>query len=204
MGSDSEKKRKRKKKDDKERHKHKKSKHKHKKKHKKEKRKSSSSSSSDSDDGWVERPVKTFPEPKSEQPLERDDWMSMKTIATFSKEKDKKDDDKKMYVEQYDPRKSSRELNPYWKDGDGTGLPSFKKPREDDYYTQDTKIYNSTKQEGWKKAKATSSRAGDNLEVDIVSKTTSKNDDIEPCILSNDDLNKLSARVMKAELMGDL
>lgn len=62
--------------------------------------------------------------------------MSLPTSFTSISTQDSnklKELEKKLQKEQdqYDPRKSSRELNKYWKDG-GDGLPKFQKPREND------------------------------------------------------------------------
>lgn len=61
----------------------------------------------------------------------RDDWMSGILIPTFSKNQptDKKSVDRKD-IDSYDPKNSSRELNPFWKNG-GTGLPSLEKSKND-------------------------------------------------------------------------
>lgn len=73
---------------------------------------------------------------KKECAEKREDWMSLPTSFTSISTQDSnklKELEKKLQKEQdqYDPRKSSRELNKYWKDG-GDGLPKFQKPREGD------------------------------------------------------------------------
>lgn len=77
---------------------------------------------------------------KKESMETREDWMSLPTSFTSFSTQDSsklKELEKKMQKEQdqYDPRKSSRELNKYWKDG-GDGLPKFQKPREDDEHKE--------------------------------------------------------------------
>lgn len=114
----------------------------HKKRKEKRRRNRSSSSSSNSDseaDEWVEsgsaQPTKTDNKPAATQ---RDDWMSGILIPTFSKPVQEKKKDDRTTIDSYDPAKSSRELNPFWKNGGG-GLPSatsttaasFRKPRND-------------------------------------------------------------------------
>lgn len=101
-----------------------------------------SSSSSESDE-WVEKEP-----PKQTMAPEREDWMSMTgMLRTYTKGdiKPKKDDKGKNHIDSYNPATSTRELNPYWKQG-GSGLPqtseSFRKSRQfikptdddDDYY----------------------------------------------------------------------
>lgn len=108
----------------------------HEKKHKKEKkrRKYSSSSSEESEEEiWVEADQQQTLSDSGKQKEDsdvasqhREDWMSSSTIfRTYSKEakKEKVDHDKYMLDK---PGQSSRELNPYWKDG-GTGLPEEKR-----------------------------------------------------------------------------
>lgn len=102
---------------------------------------SSSSKSSDSDE-WVEKDKK--------QNIDREDWMSMTgVLKTYTKDdiRPKREDNNKKNIDSYNPATSSRELNPYWKDG-GTGIPqtsqSFRKSKpfvrpnidEDDYYSK--------------------------------------------------------------------
>uniref|UniRef100_A0A6V7KZM5 Cwf19-like C-terminal domain-containing protein n=1 Tax=Bracon brevicornis TaxID=1563983 RepID=A0A6V7KZM5_9HYME len=98
------------------------------KKHKR-RRETSSSSSSDSSDNetseWVEKSVdKKIDSTKQSVQLERDEWMNLSGAFTcVPREKKQKIDDAKKETCILDkPGQSSRELNPYWKDG-GTGLP---------------------------------------------------------------------------------
>uniref|UniRef100_T1DGU9 Uncharacterized protein n=1 Tax=Anopheles aquasalis TaxID=42839 RepID=T1DGU9_ANOAQ len=58
--------------------------------------------------------------------------MNSMLIPTYSKEP-KKEESKAAVAarEQYDPKTSVRELNPHWKNG-GSGLPSFRKPTNDE------------------------------------------------------------------------
>ncbi|KAG6441094.1 hypothetical protein O3G_MSEX001629 [Manduca sexta] len=133
-------------------------KHKREKSHKSKKHKSkkaeyrpkspSSSDSSDSDK-WVEKDTSQKQDVKP-----RDEWMAMTgMLKTYTKEdiKPKRTEKDKKHIDSYNPGTSSRELNPYWKDG-GTGLPltsdAFSKTRdfikpvdEDDYYTKTSRSY---------------------------------------------------------------
>lgn len=131
---------------------------KHSKKQKKHKSKRHSKASSSSEEEWVEADsVVKSPDPEKKKRYKRrhssgsessdsqnlnkkvekrEDWMSLPTTFTSVSTQDSnklKQLEKKLQKEQdqYDPRKNSRELNKYWKDG-GDGLPKFQKPREDD------------------------------------------------------------------------
>lgn len=84
----------------------------------------SSSESSQSEDEWVEK--KSSPDQK---PLQREDWLSGMSMSTFSN-KEKETKKVEPTVASYDPKTSSRELNPFWKDG-GNGIPTFQKPKSD-------------------------------------------------------------------------
>lgn len=132
--------------------KEKRSKEKHRKSHKKDKkrekrkRRSSSSNSSESDE-WVEK--ESSQKSTENQKAEREDWMAMTgMMRTYTKDdiRTKREEKDKKHIDSYNPSTSSRELNPYWRDG-GSGLPQtaesfrqsakFLKPQEDDdYYTK--------------------------------------------------------------------
>lgn len=121
------------------RKKHKKSSKKHKKHKSKKKRKHSSDSESEQDQWQEKNADKNDEKPKSPaKPAQRDDWMSADSfiLSTFSRERKetKTIADKANHVE-YDPATCSRELNPYFKTGEG-GIPSFQRPKDDDddYY----------------------------------------------------------------------
>lgn len=113
---------------------------------------SSSSSGSESDE-WVEQTSS-----KDTVAHEREDWMSMTgMLKTYTKDdiKPKREEKNKNHIDSYNPATSSRELNPYWKDG-GTGVPqtveSFRKSRQfirpsqddDDYYSKPSKSYDTS------------------------------------------------------------
>lgn len=83
--------------------------------------------------------------------MQREDWMSMTgMLKTYTKDhiKPKREEKDKKHIDSYNPATSSRELNPYWRDG-GSGLPqtpeSFRKSKpflkptdndDDDYYSK--------------------------------------------------------------------
>ncbi|XP_043290104.1 CWF19-like protein 2 [Venturia canescens] len=111
------------------------------KKKKKHKESSSDSASSgDETEEWVEKgtemPGHSESETSkcivSEKPLERDEWMNLPgsfLCSSRDEKQKKKEEDKKETCILDKPGQSSRELNPYWKDG-GMGLPEMKDTHE--------------------------------------------------------------------------
>jgi hypothetical protein len=121
--------------------KHKKEKkHKHKKLKKSKKASKYTSSDESLSDEWVEKELdnlsaKASSKDKNSSNVVRDDWMTggmlLKTYTKNDLKKDEVEKEKpKSDYEVYDPAKSTRELNPHWKNG-GQGLPSFQKPADD-------------------------------------------------------------------------
>lgn len=152
-------------------------------------------------------------------------------------------EDNKNNIDSYNPSTSSRELNPYWKDG-GSGLPqsheSFRKSRQfmkpsddDDYYTkplsnqdkQETRNKHEHKYDGnefrqkasnWRKDERREEKQDYKSKHDI---TTIKSENIKDSVslkgpsesekgsdslyLSDEKMNKLAAKIVKAEIMGD-
>lgn len=145
------------------RKKHKKSSKKSKKsKSKKKKRHHSSSSESESQDAWIEQNVDKKKSPTPPPSKQREDWMSADNffIPTFSKEKQlPKAAAEKAKLEVYDPVTSTRELNPYFKTGEG-GMPSFQKPKDndDDYRRSSTKPSQSGSSGNWRKPRQEENR----------------------------------------------
>lgn len=92
--------------------------------------------------------------------------------------------------QQYDPKNSIRELNPYWKDG-GSGLPNFKKPTDENIQYKSNKSSSN-----WRKSDTrgteTDIESINNLQNNV-SKETHK-----------EDLNMLASKLLKAELIGNL
>ncbi|CAH2234044.1 CWF19-like protein 2 homolog [Pararge aegeria] len=203
---------------------------------KKSRRESSSESSESSDsDKWVEKkPLKTS---------DRDEWMSMTgMLKTFTKDdiKSKEVKDKK-HIDSYNPAASSRELNPYWKDG-GSGVPqtseSFRKSRQfikpsdnNDYYsrsssssrdinkTNATKIdsYYERKSSNWRKSSKETRQEPVEEQIKISSNPTlsgnadniiksfkGHGNEKNSLYLSDEKMNKLAAKIVKAEIMGNL
>ncbi|XP_039448342.1 CWF19-like protein 2 [Culex pipiens pallens] len=193
-------------------------KHKKKKYHKKRDRRSSgSSSNSESDrsfggrDEWVEKvlPVAESKQLEQQPKVEREDWMNSMLIPTYSKEVKTKEDKKP--TEQYDPKTSVRELNPHWRDG-GSGLPSFRRPVDDDedddyggrqaFARESAPGRDSGRSGGWRKHQESRDVAPRKAEVDVVkpAETPSGNDGM---FLTDQQLNDLGAKIIKAEIMGN-
>ncbi|KAK9719830.1 Protein similar to CwfJ C-terminus 1 [Popillia japonica] len=168
------------------------------KKSKKSKRERSPSTSSSTSDEWVEKsPVSKVSDAPREERQERDEWMSMsssfQSVSTVDKRTDR-ENKKRLEKEQnqYNPKENVRELNPYWKDG-GTGLPSFKKPSEDNFQYK-------------KKSSSSNWRKKTDEEVkDINRKQTFSRNEEKPVDdkISKKGLNVLAAKIVKAELMGN-
>ncbi|XP_045499855.1 CWF19-like protein 2 homolog [Colias croceus] len=195
----------------------------------------SDSSSTSGSEEWVEK--------TSIKDADRDEWMSMSgMIKTYTKDdiRPKREDTKK-HIDSYNPSTSSRELNPYWKDG-GTGLPQtaeqyrkskpFMKPsNDDDYYSR--KFSNSHDRSRHSESSSKREEQGnnyrksykwrkdnddDNKSLDIISEPKYKppekdkvsksqnlsvKDKPDEAYLSDEKMNKLAAKIVKAEIMGD-
>lgn len=221
------------------------SKRKRKRKHFSDVSSSSSSDSESEEDSWVEKDQKddngkndAEPKKKDEVPLQRDDWLSGFSGFTKSREpKDNKKEERKG-IDAYEPGKSVRELNPYWKDG-GDGLPkAFAKPSYDsDDDSKDTrrsykpKQSDRERQSNWKKKSesqnqpstsvSTESRASkreprkrssSSSSASSASRSTSpaqKSNEPNTSQASRDDfltdqqMNELGAKLVKAEIMGN-
>jgi hypothetical protein len=109
------------------------------KKHKKDKKNKKSKKKDDSSDSdeWVEK-TSEVAESISSAPLQRDEWMSVPSLLPiFSKSSMphvkrtslNKDEEIARKIMMEKPGQTSRELNPYWKNG-GTGLPPEKREEE--------------------------------------------------------------------------
>lgn len=200
---------------------------------KKKKKKWSSSSSSDNssdqeeDDEWVEKKtVETrddWMSGVSFQTYSKTDLL---------KDKQPKEEKEKESIDSYKPGNNSRELNPYWKDG-GTGLPTFKKPNFDSDEEDNNKSRSSRKtisapKGNWRKKdyvderrrsrskskerrrksktpedhrtiqRSSSSSSEDNEKQETLEIRTSKTD-----FLTDQQMNELAAKIIKAEIMGN-
>lgn len=187
------------------------------------------SSSSSTEEEWIEKP-----NTKMEPSAVRDDWMTGGfMLQTYSKGNENKKDKEKAHIDAYDPKKSARELNPYWKDG-GSGLPAFQKPTEDvckkQNYFHDRKYGSGN----WKKTSTNtpyktkdsvevenkvsnySNKNNSNLDIqykrkDLSSSSSSEN---EPelskvrkkstsSFMTDQQMNELGAKIVKAEILGN-
>ncbi|XP_039498485.1 CWF19-like protein 2 homolog [Drosophila santomea] len=170
-----------------------------------------------SEDEWVEAP----PPPAADsvnnkkEPPQRDDWMTSEALLlkTFSRERKEpaKPNEKAQQIDAYDPAKSGRELNPYWK-SNGTGLPGFQKPQDDDERQAKPLSISSGQgsSRGWRKpgAKAPSPpRRGRSPSRSATSPSSEDEDAVEqtkstPSCLTDEQINELAGKAIKAELKG--
>ncbi|XP_026493873.2 CWF19-like protein 2 homolog [Vanessa tameamea] len=208
---------------------------------KKRNKKRSSSECSESSSEWVEK--ETISKKSAD---DREEWMSMTgMLKTYTKEdiRSKQELMEKKHIDSYNPSTSSRELNPYWKDG-GSGLPltaenfqksrQFLKPSSDDDFYSRSNSYNKSKQDSSQKYNSNQSKSfnwrsgSKNQKVsigDIALKSTSKTSDAstsyyldknnssapkntekgkDSLYLSDEKMNKLASKIVKAEIMGDI
>ncbi|XP_017480826.1 PREDICTED: CWF19-like protein 2 homolog [Rhagoletis zephyria] len=168
---------------------------------------------------WVEKPPPII---NSSEPLTRDSWMTdTLLLKTFSKERKDKSAVKQTY-EAYDPAKSTRELNPYWKTT-GTGLPGFKKPTEENeddsdderlteaFASASDKASGSGASKSWRKT--TVDLQSGKKEAAFMSIYSSESSDgeekgakksaIGTNFLTDQQMNELGAKLLKAEIMGN-
>ncbi|XP_066256578.1 CWF19-like protein 2 homolog [Euwallacea similis] len=188
----------------------------------------STSSSEDSDDQRDRKQNSSLIiEKKSENAeKQRDDWMSLSTkFSSFSNNdfRKRKDDEKKQQkeLEKYDPRKSFRELNKYWKDG-GDGLPKFQRSKDEDSRSFDYNKFNkhtsfpsSSHVSGWRKSMSDDniSKSGvkDCKPITDLLLSTSKEEEYSSATsqfethapITPKDLNMLAGKLVKAEIMGN-
>ncbi|KAH8238413.1 hypothetical protein KR032_006507 [Drosophila birchii] len=173
-----------------------------------------------SDEEWVERKAPVGEKLPEEPPtsLQRDSWMTSEALVlrTFSKERKEpaKPNEKLQQIDAYDPAKSGRELNPYWK-SNGTGLPGFQKPQteDDDGPARQQLLPSSTQSNttrGWRKAtaKEAPSPQGRRRSRSPSKSATSEEEEDEPeekastgC-LTDEQINELAGKAIKAELKG--
>ncbi|XP_017074497.1 CWF19-like protein 2 homolog [Drosophila eugracilis] len=166
-----------------------------------------------SEDEWVEAPPPPTADKVTEkQPAQRDSWMTSEALLlkTFSRERKEpaKPNEKAQQIDAYDPAKSGRELNPYWK-SNGTGLPGFQKPQDDD--DRQDKLHTTSSGQGssrgWRKpgARAPSPPRRSRSRSRSV---TSSDEEVEeqpkstPSYLTDEQINDLAGKAIKAELKG--
>lgn len=189
---------------------------------------SSEGSSRNSEEaGWI---VKNIDDKRIETKMpdtKRDDWMTSAdsfTLQTFTKDKaDKKPlANRDAAFEKYDPATNPRELNPYFRSGEG-GLPSstshFQRPKDDDDEDDNHKTSSysgasrSSKQSAWKKHKPEQklkrSRSRSPVKEKVMLPSRPPPPSIETSTISHSDfltdaqMNEIGAKIIKAEIMGN-
>ncbi|EDW51477.1 GM22547 [Drosophila sechellia] len=153
-----------------------------------------------SEDEWVEAaPPPAADNVTKKEPPQRDDWMTSEALLlkTFSRERKEpaKPNEKAQQIDAYDPAKSVRELNPYWK-SNGTGLPGFQKPQDDDE-RQDKAGIPSHLRTGILARDKSPSSYEEKKKQERGQQTKST-----PSCLTDEQNNKLAGKVIKAELKG--
>ena len=157
------------------------------------------------------------------EPITRDSWMTSPLILkTYVKEKKENELNGNENTDAYDPTKSTQEINPYWKIT-GTGLPSsssFLKPKDDDDHDiqpmkSDKSLSSATKTstKAWRKERAqnTSPRREKKSTVPSDESMSSSGDDngkyeteSKTNFLTDQQMNELGAKLLKAELIGNM
>lgn len=137
---------------------------------------------------------------------------SFNSFSSQDRRKDREDRRKEEKErQQYNPRECTRELNPYWKDG-GDGLPKFKKPSEEMSSETGSSYSRSTRTSNWKKKKPEENEnrmyteKSDIIYTNTPETSTSDKQDVDDDdrILSEKELNHLAAKLVKAEIMGNI
>ncbi|XP_016942012.2 CWF19-like protein 2 homolog [Drosophila suzukii] len=170
-----------------------------------------------SEDEWVEAPPPPAADKVSEkEAVQRDTWMTSEALLlkTFSRDRKEpaKPNEKAQQIDAYDPAKSGRELNPYWK-SNGTGLPGFQKPQDDDDQQSKPRSISSGQgsSRGWRKPAAKSPSPPRRSRSRTRSATTSEEEaqekeeeQLKPTssCLTDEQINELAGKAIKAELKG--
>lgn len=209
---------------------------KHKKDKKSKKKKQKDDSSTSDSDEWVEKTNDTSALPAT--PLQREDWMSVPSLLpTFSKDsvrikrtstKNDEEETRKKLMEM--PGQTSRELNPYWKNG-GSGLPPesketqvfknektqtvhknlsnpnrFRRPSEGDECNHPERKRFASSNPGWKKKEQTETYKKEDKSSSSSSESEEDNESPLPekdnKVWTEQELNALNAKIIKAEIMG--
>ncbi|KAM3966656.1 CWF19-like protein 2 homolog [Aphomia sociella] len=201
---------------------------KHKDKKNDRKRRQSTSSSSSESDKWVEKE----PSKKTERDDWMSMTGMLKTY-TKDDVKPKREEKKKNHIDSYNPGTSARELNPYWRDGGSglpQSKESFHKSRQfikpsddvNDFYTRPSssreykkpssqeKYSSSSSSNNWKKHNKKTVETIEDYEhkqpqssVSHSTTTTLTEKKKDSLYLSDEKMNKLGAKIVKAEIMGD-
>lgn len=157
---------------------------------------------------------------KPKAALKRDSWMTdALMLKTYSKERVENKVKDNQQIDAYDPAISSRELNPYWKKT-GTGLPSFQKPKDEgeDKCSKTGSSFLCQKSigtKGWKKrdgrvqpqkskSRTSSEDEASNSEGDFDEVVSEKSSTTASEFLTDQQMNELGAKILKAEIMGNM
>ncbi|XP_031629109.1 CWF19-like protein 2 homolog [Contarinia nasturtii] len=155
------------------------------------------------------------------------------SIPTFSKSKEERKKDERKGIDAYEPGKCARELNPYWKDGGDGLPKAFAKPKyeSDDDEQDQRRVYQSKpnhreRQSNWKKKTEPSTstttqdraprrepqrRSSSSSSSSDASRSPSPAPASEPSkpqasrqdFLTDQQMNELGAKLVKAEIMGN-
>lgn len=187
------------------------------KKKSKSRRYSTESSESSLSDEWVEREQIEDKPQEIHKETKRDEWLALTSDFKLTSKEDKhktREEKKKAEKERdtYNPSTNVRELNPYWRSGDG-GLPSFQKPKDDFEERRDYKQKYQPRESNWRKKtdnvivreiktgpiKDTPSTSASKETRKPTTENASETDEI----VTQKDLNIIAAKLVKAEIMGN-
>lgn len=137
--------------------------------------------------------------------IEREEWMNLPSSFCSTSNLDRKkkrefEGKQELKKNEYNPGECDRELNQYWKGG-GDGLPKFKKP-SDDFNMHENNIEIRKKQANWQKVK--DSTFHDKPDKTLNKKIILKDDHEKIEKITEKDLNILAAKIIKAEIMGNI
>ncbi|KAH8387865.1 hypothetical protein KR093_009944, partial [Drosophila rubida] len=146
------------------------------------------------------------PEKATQQALQRDDWMAEPSttfsLRTFTKQPKERKPNAEHQQNTYDPTNSRYELNPYWQ-SNGTGLPSFQKPNEDDKCKDERGIKHEEQRRQqapkWQKS-SPATAAADNAYAKEDHELEQQEEERQVMLLTDEQINALAARALKAEL----
>ncbi|XP_060664449.1 CWF19-like protein 2 homolog [Drosophila nasuta] len=179
----------------------------HHKKSKKRKTKKRRKQSENSTDEEQEKEKK--PDLEQKTTLQRDNWMTNNdapfSLRTFEKQrKEPRKPNAEHQQNTYDPATSRYELNPYWQ-RNGTGLPGFQKPANDDDQRTERQREEQRRNPApkWQKAGTATAAVDIHRKEQVEQQEEQQQDEQqeqEQELLTDEQLNALAARALKAEL----
>lgn len=137
--------------------------------------------------------------------------MNLTSLAGLYSNKDKRKEDeearkKEKEASRYDPKTNVRELNPYWKSGDGLPssskpVPAFKRPSESD----DVRYSSKPKSSNWRKHDDSPTIIVKEKfkTTEIIYENLEKNEPGSSEMLSSKEMNDIAAKIVKAEILGN-